>query len=77
MNSKYGLFIPKEFLDAEKLRTLQGANQNSSSDESESSDPDLSGLERESTVLVLRLKFQKLFTNHILNLRSSGVIAPP
>jgi len=38
---KDSLFIDKEFLNAKKLRTLQGANQNSS-DESES-DNDLLG----------------------------------
>jgi len=53
----------EEFLNAKKLRTLQGANQNS---------PDKSGsnsdlLERENVVLVFWLKFPKLFTNHLLN----------
>jgi len=64
------LFIAEEFLNAKKLRTPQGANQNSSSDESESSDSDL--LERELVVLVFWLKFEELFANYLLDLRSRG-----
>jgi len=56
---KNSLLITKEFLDAKKLRTLQGANQNSSL---RSSDIDL--LERELAVLVFWLKFQKFFANY-------------
>jgi len=58
----------EEFLDAKKLRTLPGANQNSSRSLSRrfvvrgSSDNDLLG--REVAVLVFWLKFQLLFTNY-------------
>jgi hypothetical protein len=49
---KDNLLIAKEFLNAKKLRTLKGANQNSSL---RSSDNDL--LEKEGAVLVFWLKF--------------------
>jgi len=40
---KDSLFITKEFFDAKKLRTLEGANQNSSPDKLGSWDSDLLG----------------------------------
>jgi len=60
---KNSLLVSEEFLDAKKLRTLQGANQNSSL---RSSDSDL--LERGVTVLVFWLKFLKFFADYFFNL---------
>jgi len=60
---KNSLLITEEFFDAKKLRTLKGANQNSSL---RSSDNDL--LESEWVVLVFWLKFPKFFANYLFNL---------
>jgi len=55
----------EEFLNAKKLRTLQGANQNSSPRfHRGSSDSDLLG--REGAVFIFWLKFPKLLTNYLL-----------
>ena len=69
---KNSLLIPEKFLDAKKLRTLQGANQNSSLC---SSDNDLLGSRvgatfhgRPIAVLVFWLKFLKLFANYFPNI---------
>jgi hypothetical protein len=59
---KNSLLIPEEFLDAKKLRTLKGANQNSSL---RSSNSDLLG--REEVILVFWLKFPKFFSNYFSN----------
>jgi len=54
------LFITGEFLNGKKLRSPQGANQNSSL---RSSNSDL--LEKEVTVLVFWLKFPRFFTSYL------------
>jgi len=64
-DSKDSLLITEEFFGAEKLRTSQGANQNSSL---RSSNSDL--LETESAVLVFWLKIPKVLRKLSLNLRS-------
>lgn len=69
-----GLFTGEEFIDAKKLWTLQGINGNSSSDKSELSDPDLSGLEREKVVPVFWLKFQDLLANYFQNIWKDRLI---
>ena len=61
-NSKDSLLIVEKFLDAKELRTLQGANQNSSL---RSSDSDLLG--SKCVVIVPWLKFQDFFANYLLN----------
>jgi len=67
---KDSLFIAKEFFNAKKLRTLEGAKINSS-DKSES---DKFLLKREMVILIFWLKFRWLLINYLSNVNVGATL---